>query len=166
MDTKTPVDVEALKQYSRPLGLPFQFQKIGHVVLNVSSLERAVKFYTEVLGMRVSDVYPESLMPGGMVFMRFHHDHHGVAIVGGKASAGTADRPNGDLNHFAFEVATLDEVFLAREHLRKHFEINAESIVAAALSRLVRDGKFDAKKAVAAFAELGVDTEKIDAARA
>src|ERR1035438_4970629 len=53
-----------------------------------------------------------------------------------------------------------------REYLRRHFEINAESIAAAALSRLARDGRFDAQKAVAAFAELGVDTEKIDAARA
>ena len=53
-----------------------------------------------------------------------------------------------------------------REYLRRHFEINAESIVAAALSRLARDGKFDAKKAIDAFAELGVDTEKTDAARA
>jgi pyruvate dehydrogenase E1 component len=53
-----------------------------------------------------------------------------------------------------------------REHLRRHFEINAESIAAAALSRLARDGKFDAARAVAAFKELGVDTEKIDAARA
>ena len=53
-----------------------------------------------------------------------------------------------------------------REHLRRHFEISAESIAAAALSRLARDGKFDATKAVAAFAELGVDTEKIDAAKA
>jgi pyruvate dehydrogenase E1 component len=53
-----------------------------------------------------------------------------------------------------------------REYLRRHFEINAESIAAAALSRLAREGQFDAQKAVAAFAELGVDTEKIDAARA
>ena len=53
-----------------------------------------------------------------------------------------------------------------REHLRRHFEINAESIATAALSRLARDGKFDAKKAQAAFAELGVDTEKGDPARA
>jgi pyruvate dehydrogenase E1 component len=53
-----------------------------------------------------------------------------------------------------------------REYLRKHFEINAASIAAAALSRLARDGKFDAKKARAAFAELGVDTEKGDPARA
>jgi pyruvate dehydrogenase E1 component len=53
-----------------------------------------------------------------------------------------------------------------REYLRKHFEINAESIATAALSRLARDGKFDAKKAKAAFAELGVNTEKGDPARA
>ena len=42
-----------------------------------------------------------------------------------------------------------------REHLRRHFEINAESIATAALSRLARDGKFDAKKAQKAFADLG-----------
>jgi pyruvate dehydrogenase E1 component len=53
-----------------------------------------------------------------------------------------------------------------RQYLRKHFEVNAESIAAATLSRLARDGKFDAKKAQAAFKELGVDTEKIDPARA
>jgi pyruvate dehydrogenase E1 component len=53
-----------------------------------------------------------------------------------------------------------------REYLRRHFEINAESIAAAALSRLARDGKFDAKKAKAAFAELGINTEKIDPQRA
>ena len=33
-----------------------------------------------------------------------------------------------------------------REYLRRHFEINAESIAAAALSRLARDGKFDAEE--------------------
>jgi pyruvate dehydrogenase E1 component len=51
-----------------------------------------------------------------------------------------------------------------RQHLRQHFEVNAESIAAAALSRLARDGKFDAQRAQSAFAELGVDTEKIDPA--
>jgi pyruvate dehydrogenase E1 component len=39
-------------------------------------------------------------------------------------------------------------------------------MAAAALSRLARDGKFDARKASAAFAELAVDTETIDPARA
>jgi len=53
-----------------------------------------------------------------------------------------------------------------REHLRKHFEINAESIAAAALSRLAREGEFDAAKARAALAGLGVDSEGMDPARA
>jgi pyruvate dehydrogenase E1 component len=53
-----------------------------------------------------------------------------------------------------------------REHLRRHFEINAESIVAAALSALAREKKFDASKAEKAFEELGVKSEKPDPARA
>jgi pyruvate dehydrogenase E1 component len=53
-----------------------------------------------------------------------------------------------------------------REHLRRHFEINAESIAAAALSRLARDGKFDAKRAQSALQELGVDSERVDPAKA
>jgi len=53
-----------------------------------------------------------------------------------------------------------------RQHLRRHFEVNAESIAAAALSRLAREGKFDARKAQKALQDLGVDTEKIDPARA
>ena len=51
-----------------------------------------------------------------------------------------------------------------REYLRSHFEVNAASIAAAALSRLSRDGKMDAKKVVKAFGELGVNPDKIDAA--
>ena len=51
-----------------------------------------------------------------------------------------------------------------REHLRRHFEVNAESVAAATLSKLARDGKFDAARAQASFAELGVDTESSDPA--
>jgi len=53
-----------------------------------------------------------------------------------------------------------------REYLRRHFEVNAESIATAALSRLARCGRFDIAKAKAAFGELGVDTEKVDPSRA
>jgi pyruvate dehydrogenase E1 component len=53
-----------------------------------------------------------------------------------------------------------------REYLRRHFEVDAPSIAAAALSRLARDGKYDAKKAAKAIVELGINPDKIDAARA
>ena len=47
-----------------------------------------------------------------------------------------------------------------RKHLRRFFENDAESIAAAALSKLVRDGKFDGKKARKAMQELGLDPEQ------
>ena len=103
------------KRLQRPLGLPFRIAKLGHVVVNVADLERSVKFYTQVLGFSVSDVYAPEIVPGGMVFMRCNADHHGVALVGSLA------RPSEsfELNHLAFEVATLDEVVRARDHLRR-----------------------------------------------
>jgi len=93
----------------------FQLRKIGHVVLNVSDLEAAVRFYTEVLGLQLSDRYPGTMVPGGMVFLRCNTDHHGVALVGG------APPPeHTSLNHFAFEVGSPQEVFRARAWLRQH----------------------------------------------
>jgi catechol 2,3-dioxygenase len=97
-----------------PAGPPFRIRKIGHVVLRARDLQRSVAFYTKVLGFQVSDVYPEEMMPGGMVFMRCNADHHGIALVGGMGAASSAS----ELHHLAFEVATLDEVFLARRLLR------------------------------------------------
>jgi catechol 2,3-dioxygenase len=94
--------------------MQFQLRKIGHVVLNVTDLDRAVRFYTEVLGLGVSDRYPDTMVPGGMVFLRLNPDHHGVALVGGAAKT-----ERSSLNHFAFEVGSLDEVFHAREWLRE-----------------------------------------------
>jgi pyruvate dehydrogenase E1 component len=49
-----------------------------------------------------------------------------------------------------------------REHLRRFFEVDAASIAGAALSRLAREGKFDAAKAQAALHELSLDTEVAD----
>jgi pyruvate dehydrogenase E1 component len=54
----------------------------------------------------------------------------------------------------------------SREYLRRHFEVDAASVAAAALSRLARDGKFDAKKAAKAIVDLGINPEKVDSARA
>jgi pyruvate dehydrogenase E1 component len=51
-----------------------------------------------------------------------------------------------------------------REHLRRHFENDAASIAAAALSRLALWKRFDAGRANQAIFELGIDPDKIDAA--
>jgi catechol 2,3-dioxygenase-like lactoylglutathione lyase family enzyme len=109
-------DPERIKGFGRPDGLPFRIGKIGHVVLNVRDVERSARFYTEILGFRISDVYPEEMVPGGMVFLRCNPDHHGIALVGSLAEPSA----NTDLNHVAFEVGTLDEVVRAYAHLEAH----------------------------------------------
>jgi catechol 2,3-dioxygenase-like lactoylglutathione lyase family enzyme len=111
------VDPETIKKLGPPEGgLPFEIVKLGHVVLNCTDVERSARFYTEILGFEISDVYPEDMVPGGMVFMRFNEDHHGVALVGSMKDGS----PNVELNHMAFEVSTLDEVIRARNHLKRH----------------------------------------------
>ena len=107
---------KALRSMAPPIGLPFGLAKLGHVVLKVTDLARSVGFYTGVLGFRVSDVNPETMMKGGMVFLRCNADHHCLALVGG-AQAGSKTQ---ELHHLAFEVPTLDEVMRAREHLERH----------------------------------------------
>jgi catechol 2,3-dioxygenase-like lactoylglutathione lyase family enzyme len=109
-------DPDRVRKMKRPHGLPFSIGKIGHVVLNVQDVERSTQFYTQILGFQISDVYPEEMVAGGMVFLRCNSDHHGIALVGST----NAPAENVELNHIAFEVATLDEVLRARDHLRRH----------------------------------------------
>jgi catechol 2,3-dioxygenase-like lactoylglutathione lyase family enzyme len=108
-------DPEQLKAMTRPTGLPFRIGKIGHVVLHCTDIERTVKFYSEVLGFKVSDVYPDEMVPGGMVFMRCSSDHHGIGFVG--CMPGQSQHI--EMNHIAFEVGSLDEVLRARDFLAK-----------------------------------------------
>jgi catechol 2,3-dioxygenase len=110
------MDVETVKHLGRPAALPFRIGKIGHVALYVRDLERSARFYTEVLGFAVSDVYGDNMMPGGAVFLRCNTDHHGIALF----EAGADPDAASGQHHMAFEVSSLDEVVRARDHLRAH----------------------------------------------
>ena len=98
---------------------PFQLGKIGHVALYVSDIKASTQWYQDVLGFEVSDEYEEGVIPGvpgGAAFLRCNPDHHGIALF-----QATEQNPAGaGLHHLAFEVPTLDDVFKARAHLRKH----------------------------------------------
>jgi catechol 2,3-dioxygenase-like lactoylglutathione lyase family enzyme len=69
-------------------------RKLSHVVLNSTDLDGALTFYTETLGLRVSD-WSENQM----VFLRCGSDHHSIAF-------NRADRNS--INHVAFELPTID----------------------------------------------------------
>jgi pyruvate dehydrogenase E1 component len=49
-----------------------------------------------------------------------------------------------------------------REALRRHFEVDAESIVVAALYQLQKQAKVEAKVVAQAINDLGVDPEKVN----
>ncbi|HEX9443916.1 MAG TPA: VOC family protein [Candidatus Binatia bacterium] len=110
------LDVEKLRKMAPPKAMPFKIRRLGHVVLMVSDLERSLAFYTQVLGFKLSDVYPEEMQPGGFAFLRCGADHHAIALVG----AGPGASKHAELHHIAFEVASLEEVFRVRDRLIEH----------------------------------------------
>lgn len=69
-------------------------RKLAHVVLNTVDIDAACAFYTEVLGLRVSDWSEHQ-----MVFLRCNQDHHCIAFNQGQWTS---------LNHVAYEVPDLD----------------------------------------------------------
>ncbi len=70
--------------------MPFGLGKIGHVALYVADVERSARFYIDVLGFRISDIYDDDMMPGGAIFLRCNADHHGIALF--KATAANQRR--------------------------------------------------------------------------
>lgn len=74
-------------------------QALSHVVLNTPELDRATRFFVEVLGFRVSD-YLEDFM----VFLRCGQAHHAIAL---------ARAPHVSLNHVAYEMSDIDQYMYA-----------------------------------------------------
>jgi catechol-2,3-dioxygenase len=78
--------------------------ELGHVGLFVNDLERSRKFYTDMLGLHVTDEDPNI----GMVFLssRPDHEHHELLIVAGR------DVPPGHkwVQQVSFRCPTLEDV--------------------------------------------------------
>ncbi len=81
-------------------------RKIAHVVLNTTDIERTAAFYTQVLGMRISDWSERQ-----MAFLRCNSDHHVIAL-------NQAAWPS--LNHIAYEMTSIDHFMRGIGNLRSH----------------------------------------------
>ena len=91
---------------------PIKVRKLGHLVYEVSDVERSTRFWTDVMGFEVSDVNEL-----GMVFLRYGGDHHSIALVPAKKGSRPPDEAGLQFHHLAMEVGSVEELFAARDFL-------------------------------------------------
>ena len=89
--------------------------KLGHMVYEVSDIERSVKFWTEVMGFEETDRNDK-----GMVFFRCGADHHSIGLKPGKAMRRPGRESGMQVEHLAMEVDNVDVLFKARDFLREN----------------------------------------------
>ncbi|MBT5187859.1 MAG: glyoxalase [Kordiimonadaceae bacterium] len=80
--------------------------KLGHIVLKVQDIKKSVAFYTDVVGLEVSDWINDH-----MVFMRAGSDHHDMALL--QLPPGATPAPEGhypSVEHFSYQLADLKEM--------------------------------------------------------
>ena len=73
---------------------------IGHLVLNVTDVERSANFYRDVVGFELARMRPDrsgAFLTCGIV-------HHNLALFKAPAGARPAEKGQVGLNHFAFQV--------------------------------------------------------------
>jgi catechol 2,3-dioxygenase-like lactoylglutathione lyase family enzyme len=95
-----------------------QIKRIGHVGLLVSDMERSLRFYTEVLGCKVTN---RNKRPDGSetIFLRFDDWHHDLVLSSAPPGVDvTAAGPRERLiQQIAFEVEDRDAFLKALAHL-------------------------------------------------
>lgn len=93
-------------------------QRIGHVVLNVRNLRESVDFYTDIVGLEVSDYIEDQ-----MAFLRCGVDHHDLALAQipkGHARAEDTYQPGRPgLEHFSYRLESLQEIEDAAAYLQE-----------------------------------------------
>ena len=77
--------------------------KLSHAVFNSGEVEDATRYYSDILGFKLSD------RTRIMDFIRCNRDHHSVAFAHG---------PRSTLNHIAYEMPDLDSVMRGAGRMR------------------------------------------------
>jgi catechol 2,3-dioxygenase-like lactoylglutathione lyase family enzyme len=111
---------------------PFRVQRLGHFGFNVVDQEKALRFYSDLLGLPVTDTvnfgqYLKVTSPSGQdpngYFLRVGGDHHSVVLFPHWAlSAGRPPAGEGTtwISHIAWQVGTLREVTEGRRWLTEN----------------------------------------------
>lgn len=95
------VDRGSSRDMARWEGMPV---KISHIVLHSPDHHAAVRFFTDVLGFRVSDWLGDF-----MCFLRCNSAHHRLAVLPGPPC----------LNHVAYDMLTVDDMMCGASRLKQ-----------------------------------------------
>jgi catechol 2,3-dioxygenase-like lactoylglutathione lyase family enzyme len=104
------------------LDRPFKITRLGHFGYNATRTADCMRFYTDLLGFRISDQRPGQV--GG--FLRYGSDHHAL-VVGERAAAEERARNSNQAHHFraendinqiTWQVQSLREVTEATAYFR------------------------------------------------
>ncbi len=82
---------------------PFRYRKPGYVALNVTDVERSVRFYRDLVGLQL-----EAQEGGDVAYLRCSDDHHNVVLY-------KADVPG--IKRMAFELESAADLELAARHI-------------------------------------------------
>ena len=77
--------------------------KFGHLTLQVTQIDRTLRFFTDALGFRLSDTVQDAL-----AWLRCDADHHGVALL-----SATLPKPH----HYAYELEDWNAIKKICDHL-------------------------------------------------
>ena len=102
------------------LDRPFKIRRLGHFGYNATKTGESLKFYTELLGFKISD------RANFGAFMRHASEHHSFVLfdkasmdermkVGDQAAH---FRPENDINQITWQVQSLREVTDATDYFR------------------------------------------------
>ena len=96
--------------------MTIRVRNVGHVVLKVRDIERAARFYRDVLGLKE---VARGTFGRPMAFFSTGDNHHDIALLEVGAEAPLPDRNGVGRYHGALKIGdSLDELRAARNHLQ------------------------------------------------
>jgi len=100
--------------------------RIGHVGIHVSDVDRSIRFYEEVIGLKLTGKWGPPDFRRPICFMRCGEMHHDLvffelpedAARAGLTTADSEGRRDVGLHHIAFEAPSREAWLLALDHVR------------------------------------------------
>jgi catechol 2,3-dioxygenase-like lactoylglutathione lyase family enzyme len=104
-----------------------RLDRVGHIGIHVSDVERSITFYRKVLGLKLTGQWGPPDIRRPICFMRISDKHHDVVLFelpedARKAGVAMTDsalrRTAPGLDHIAFEVDSREDWLKALDHVR------------------------------------------------